>query len=271
MSFNIPLSLTCSSEGEISILQFIELYDADITKRIKSNLKQQKQAYEQVRQRVFEDLKQRFSCEQKYRTKLFWEATQQLVRKEVNMQNQVVFNNFNLTQEAFEQMLEALKLGDKTLFEQVFLTHFKACSRFLEDKFNASPADAYDATMEALIKFHKRLKAGKIRYGNLRYLFTQIAGQIYLKEKRLPQLQALPDDFDILDVPDETLPKETLALFARAWQELCQDCRGLLQSFYYDKITLVEIAQKTGKTDVALRKQKQRCLEKLRAAFNKIA
>ncbi len=271
MNLETSISAVPIGESEISILQFIELNKTEIISRSLPNQRTAQIVQVLVVKRVIERLKQQFSTEQKYRLKILWETTHQLVRKEVKMQNQIVFNNFNLSQEEFQQMLKALQNGDETLFEKVFLSHFKACSRFLEDRFSASPTDAYDASMEALLKFHQRLKAGKISYGNLRYLFTQMAGQIYLKSKRLPQPQTLPDNFDIIDEPTANFSKETLAIFAQAGQNLCGDCRGLLQAFYYEKTPLIEIARKVDKTDVALRKQKQRCLEKLRKVFQKLA
>lgn len=271
MNLETSISAVPIGESEISILQFIELNKAEIISHSLPNQKTPQMVQVRVVKRVIERLKQQFSAEQKYRLKTLWEATHQLVRKEVKMQNQIVFNNFDLSEEEFQQMLVALQKGDEKLFEKVFLSHFKACSRFLEDRFKATPTDAYDASMEALLKFHQRLKDGKISYGNLRYLFTQMAGQIYLKSKRLPQPQTLPDNFDIIDEPTENFSKETLAIFGQAWDKLCINCQGLLQAFYYQKTPLIEIARQTHKTDVALRKQKQRCLEKLRKAFQKLA
>ena len=271
MHHKLPTFAARTNEIEISILQFIYLHESKIIATIQKGLKHCKATSVDITAKIFDSLQQRFSEDQKYETKLLWEVTQQLVRKEIKMHNQLVFNNFNLSSEEFDQMLAALQNGDDSLFEQIFLSHFKACCRFLEDRFQASPTDAYDASMEALLKFHKRLKAGKIRYGNLRYLFTQMAGQIYLKWKRVPQPQAIPDNFDLIDEPGDRFDRETMINFGNAWQKLCQNCQGLLQAFYYEKTPLVEIAKKTGKTDVALRKQKQRCLQQLRKHFQQIA
>ncbi len=271
MHLNPETLVTGKNEVEISILRFIYVNKSKIIGIIQTGLQKGKCKAEGIAAEIFEVLQQRFSDDQMYLTKVLWEVTDQLVRKEIKMHNQLVFNNFNLSSEEFEQMLTALNNGDETLFEQVFLSHFEACCRFLQDRFNASPTDAYDASMEALLKFHKRLKAGKIRYGNLRYLFTQMAGQIYLKWKRGPQTQAIPDNFDIIDESSEIFNRETMVIFGKAWQKLCQECQGLLQAFYYAKTPLVDIAKKTGKTDVALRKQKQRCLQKLRKHFQQIA
>lgn len=271
MHLNLPTFAASKNEIEISILQFIYLNESQIIHTIQKGLKHCKVKAADITAKIIDSLRQRFSEDQKYETKLLWEVTQQLVRKEIKMHNQLVFNNFNLSSEEFDQMLSALQNGDESLFEQIFLSHFKACCRFLEDRFQASPTDAYDASMEALLKFHKRLKEGKIRYGNLRYLFTQMAGQIYMKWKRGPQSQAIPENFDLIDETSDRFNRETMVIFGKAWQKLCQECQGLLQAFYYEKTSLVDIAKKTGKTDVALRKQKQRCLQKLRKHFQQLA
>lgn len=179
---------------------------------------------------------------------------------------QSALKNFGLSKQAFEQMLEELQAGNRQLFETVFLAHFTDCRRFLEHRYQASPEDAYDASMEAMLLFCKRLKAGKISYGNLRFLFTQMAGQVYLKwvKKQLPQESI--DGMDIGIAP-EGIDQASIAILNNAWDKLCGDCQQLLKNFYYENTPLKNIALQKNKTAAAIRKQKQRCVEKLQALF----
>jgi len=70
-------------------------------------------------------------------------------------------------------MVEQLRAGDEGLYELIFLDHFHICLNLLKNKYQASHQDAYDATMNTMLIFCRRLKQGRIEYGNLRYLFNQ--------------------------------------------------------------------------------------------------
>ena len=120
--------------------------------------------------------------------------------------------------------------------------------------------------MHTLLEFHHRIRDGKIQYGNLRFLFTRMAGQYYFKWIKKENLTTELSDLDLADPPEDVDP-EMLAVLDKAWNLLCDKCRGLLKAFYYDKKTLAEIAEAQDKDPAAIRKQKQRCVEKLRDSF----
>lgn len=178
--------------------------------------------------------------------------------------------NFGLTESEFNQLLEALQAGDDRLFEQVFLAHFQDCMHYLMRTYKASHENAYDVTMDTLLVFRKRLQAGKVGYGNLRFLFTQMAGQHYRrwikKENLTEELVAI----EIAELPNFQFEPSDMQLFDRAWVQLGSSCKELLKRFYYDGVSLNEIAQQSAKNAAAIRKQKQRCVEKLRALFLKL-
>ncbi len=175
--------------------------------------------------------------------------------------------NFGLTEEEFDVLLRALQNGDQRLYEQTFLNHFQPCMQYLQRAYGASHSDAYDATMDTLLVFCKRLRAGKITYGNLRFLFTRIAGQVYFRSKKkqgpLLDTEELPEITEVID----TVDPDALNILNKAWQELCDGCRALLKAFYYENINLNEYASAQGRTHAAVRKQKQRCVKKLSLLF----
>lgn len=179
--------------------------------------------------------------------------------------------NFGLMPEDFDRLAAQLKAGDETLFQTIFLAHFEDCMKYLRNKFGMSQGKAYDMTMDALILFRRKLLEGKISYGNIRFLFTQMAGQLYLKDikKQTPQTE-ISEAANLIEEEHDELDEETLGILNQAWDKLCEDCRGLLKRFYYQKATLKEIAEDQQKTAAALRKQKQRCVEKLRKHFKQL-
>lgn len=177
--------------------------------------------------------------------------------------------NFGLNEADFEEMLQKMKNGDDTLFEKIFLAQFEETISYIMHRYNASRSMAYDATMDALLKFRKRLLEGKITYYNMRFLFTQMAGQFLTtalkKNNKSVEITANED----VDEAEEKIDDSILDYLDIAWKQLGDQCSHLLENYYYKKITLKELAKKLGKSDAALRKQKQRCLEILRTYFLK--
>ncbi len=178
--------------------------------------------------------------------------------------------NFGLSPEGFQQLLEELWSGQDELYQRVFLAHFEDCLTYLKKHYRASHQDAYDASMDTLLIFCDRLKRGRVQYGNLRFLFTQMAGQVYLKNNRQnSKYRSWPEELDLSTETTEDIPNDALKAFDQAWPQLGEPCRGLLKAFFYDKQKLKDIAQQQARSEVALRKQKQRCMGKLQAIFKR--
>ncbi|WP_430408899.1 RNA polymerase sigma factor [Kordia sp.] len=177
--------------------------------------------------------------------------------------------NFGLTEAQFDKMLQKMKNGDDDLFEKIFLAQFEETITYLMNRYNTDRSTAYDATMDALLKFRKRLLEGKITYYNMRFLFTQMASQFltdaFKKKAKLSEI----DDDDRVEDEFEKVDDAILDYLDAAWKLLGNQCSKLLENYYYKKIALKELADTLGKSDAALRKQKQRCLETLRSIFLK--
>ncbi|MCB0637600.1 MAG: sigma-70 family RNA polymerase sigma factor [Lewinella sp.] len=174
--------------------------------------------------------------------------------------------NFGLTEAEFLHLAEQLREGKHELYEQVFLVHFGSCMDYVKYRCKAPHAEAYDATMEAMLDLCRRIKAGKIGYGNLRYLFTRMACQHYAQANGRNDLFAELAGIDVIDERDE-VTEAALDTLDEAWETLGQPCQRLLRGFYFNRRSLKGIAEQSGRTEAALRKQKQRCLELLRGNF----
>lgn len=197
-----------------------------------------------------------------------WEAVKKTADLQLRKLKGLMDKNFGLSPIAFEQMVSRLREGDEQIFEKVFLQHFEACMNYLQKFCSASHTDAYDASMDALLEFCRRLQQGKIQYGNLRFLFTQMAKQIYFKRQKKNERLAPVDGLEEWEAPP-AVSTEELDVLDKAWAQLCQECQGLLRQFYHAGISLKEIAEESNKSAAAIRKQKQRCIEKLRTLFVK--
>lgn len=173
--------------------------------------------------------------------------------------------NFQLTAAEFEQLLLRLQQGDERLFESVFLAQFEPAINYLKKRFKADHEIAYDTVMSTMTNFFLRIKDGKVRYGNLRYLFIQMLVQEYYRRcKKVWRFE----EFDGIDLanPDND-QQELMALFDQAFAQLDPNCRALLYAYYYEDQSYSELAKKFGKTQVAIRKRKQRCQQRFKSIF----
>lgn len=163
------------------------------------------------------------------------------------------------------ELTNKLTLGDQSLFELIFLSHFKDCYNFLLQEDGASADLAYDATMEALYNFRCKVESGKIKYGNLRFLLTRMARQYYYKRLRKEHNDSIEEIRGLIEEEeDASFEEDTFVLLRTAWLSLGDECKKLLHAFYYQNSTLLAIASTTKQSYTVVRKRKQRCVEKLR-------
>ncbi|MEM1321682.1 MAG: sigma-70 family RNA polymerase sigma factor [Bacteroidota bacterium] len=208
------------------------------------------------------------SAEKGQEKQQLWRALPIIAPEEAPQLQALMDKNFGLSPADFEQLVERLNEGDDQLFEQIFLKHFDDAHRYIMRQYKANHEDAYDACMNTLLEFYKRLKAGKIKYGNLRFLFTRMAGQIYLKWIKKEQLLSPLLDIDLDEAPAQ-FEEAMFQALDKAWLEMGASCKTVLKDYYYEGVPLKEIAERIERSAVAVRKQKQRCIEKLRQLFAK--
>lgn len=172
--------------------------------------------------------------------------------------------NFGLTEDAFAELKEKLNEGDQSLFEHIFLVHFKDCMAYVMREDGATEDVAYDATMDAFLAFRDGVARGKISYGNLRFLLTRMARQHYYKKVRKEATGDMEELNDLPVQPDVVLHESLLDVLEKAWNFLGKECKQLLRAFYHHGKSFKEIAAASNRKEAALRKQKQRCVETLR-------
>ncbi|MEL7147618.1 MAG: sigma factor-like helix-turn-helix DNA-binding protein [Bacteroidota bacterium] len=184
------------------------------------------------------------------------------------MTTAVLKNNFGLREEEFLELKAQLVRGDETLFQKIFFTHFESCIAYLQQQYRIPREKAYDVSMDALLAFRRKLLENRISYGNLRFLFTQMASHIYLKEVgRAPSQAKKQEAQAILSELTYELDKEELSILNKAWSKLGERCKALLTAVYYQNRQLKDIAEEEQQSSSTVRKQKQRCVEKLRQFY----
>jgi RNA polymerase sigma factor (sigma-70 family) len=253
----------------VTIKQFERRFLPKLRQLLVEEYKFQNKEAHDVGKNVVHRLEAKFQGNNSQPVQVFQEALSIIVTRETNKYRRLMNKNFGLSEVAFNEMVAKMKNGDESIFEIIFLAHFDYCLNYIQGKYKASYTNAYDASMDALLAFCKGLKNGSITYGNLKFLFTQMAGQYYFKCIRKNKMQEPIEDYD---TPEDELTFEeaNLDVLDKSWEMLGDECKKLLENFYYNNSSLTEIAKKHDKSPTAMRKQKQRCIEKLRGYFKQM-
>lgn len=166
-------------------------------------------------------------------------------------------------------MVAALRRGDQTLFERVFLAHCKDCIAYLMREDKADRDQAYDATLDALIDFRFKLVDGKISYGNLRYLLTLMARQRYQRiAAQTASLVSFPPEYQFLQADEEVvIDARSKELLDAAWAMLPHEGQELLIATLVHGAKMTDIAKEMGVSAVVIRQRKRRYLLELRSIF----
>lgn len=207
--------------------------------------------------------------------------------------------NFGLTEDEFNRMLKALKQGDDSLFEHIYLFHYENCVKYLV-KFRGATRDlAYRATMKALLETRKELIQDKLVYNNLNFLFTNKAGKKLGKIRSLKKERMTMSSIEGMDFKDsssfleELQTKEINECVSKALQELEQKeiakaeklrkagkksplekCSELLKLHFYENLSYPKIvriyhsdatdAEVITKADTLSKKVNRTCLKHLK-------
>lgn len=178
-----------------------------------------------------------------------------------NEENGISSKNFDLTENQFNILVNDLSNGSEQLFEKAFLNHFERSMNYLINKNGANREVAYDITMNTLIEFRKRIMMGKVKYGNLNFLFTQMCSQRFKKEvKRKVDY----DKYSIINSDNPAFDEETYTILEETIEKLGENCQDLIQDVYYQKRSYKDLEDKYQKAVATLRKQKERCITKLK-------
>jgi RNA polymerase sigma factor (sigma-70 family) len=179
--------------------------------------------------------------------------------------------NFGLKKADFDQLVSNLQGGNEKLFETIFVQHFESCRSYLMRECSAQSDDAYDITVETIIRFRQMLVESKIQYGNLRFYFTKMAKDAYLKiiakNKKMPVGELVENEADRADEATESFDEEQVFALDKSWKLLGEDCRNLLRQHIQEGIQLKEIAQTIKQSEANMRKRKERCMAKLKSIF----
>lgn len=177
-------------------------------------------------------------------------------------------DNFGLTKSEFEVYIVKLSQGDESLFTKVFKAHFHESVAYLKLRFRIEKEVAYDTCMNTLLEFRKKLLEGKIKYGNLRYLFTKMAINNHINDLRRNQktktaIDVFMDGNDLGSVDKQYF----FNALDKALEGQDADTIKIIDELFYVGKHVNKLAEESGVSNATMRKRKQRIIDKLKLTF----
>ena len=174
-----------------------------------------------------------------------------------------------------QQLLQGLAQDDRKAIEAIYRSNYNMVQSLILSN-NGTPDDARDIFQEAMIVLYEKVKSGSFELNCLikTYLYS-VSRRLWLK--RLSQLQRISPEVEKLE---ETVPVEEdldqheqrnidFVLMERSMKNLGEPCKSLLEAYYHQKKSMMEIAASFGYTNADNAKnQKYKCLMRLKKLFS---
>jgi RNA polymerase sigma factor (sigma-70 family) len=173
-----------------------------------------------------------------------------------------------------QALLQGLQQNDRPAIETIYKQNYSMVQTLILNN-NGSPEDAKDIFQEALIVLYEKVKSGSFELNcQIKTYLYSVCRRLWLK--RLNQLQRFSPEVEsieeIVAVEEEMEVHEQrnadFLLMEKAMQGLGEPCKSLLESYYLQKKSMLEIAGNFGYTNADNAKnQKYKCLMRLKKLF----
>ena len=173
-----------------------------------------------------------------------------------------------------QKLLEGLAHNDRKAIEAIYKQHFNMVQSLILNN-NGFPDDARDIFQEAMIVRYEKARSGSFELNSqLKTYLYSVCRRLWLK--RLNQQQRFSPEVDNLE---ETVPVEEdverheqrnkdFLVMEKSLKNLGEPCKSLLEAYYLEKKSMVEIAGDFGYTNADNAKnQKYKCLMRLKKIF----
>jgi RNA polymerase sigma factor (sigma-70 family) len=174
-----------------------------------------------------------------------------------------------------QKLLEGLAINDRTAVETIYRQHYTMVQSLITAN-NGLADDARDIFQEAMIVLYEKVKTGTFELNcQIKTYLYSVCRRLWLK--RLTQLQRMAPETTNLE---ETIPiEEDLEIheqrnldfltMERCLLNLGEPCKSLLEAYYLQKKSMMEIAGSFGYTNADNAKnQKYKCLMRLKKLFH---
>jgi DNA-directed RNA polymerase specialized sigma24 family protein len=168
-----------------------------------------------------------------------------------------------------KSLKQAFRKDREAIFKQLYLTAFPKVARMVKTK-GGNLSDAQDIFQDALVIFHEKTMQDKldIKVSAEAYLLG-ISKHLWNRQfsRQLPQVSLSSIDQQIQIPADYFQPQLKRFRLWRFIEKAGEKCLKLLRAFYYQNLTMQEIADEFSYSSVrSATVQKYKCMEKVRTA-----
>ena len=166
--------------------------------------------------------------------------------------------------------IELIKQNDEKTIRALYNDNKNGFLLFA-NRYNLNHHDVLDVYQDAIVAFIENAKKGKIddlKSSLSTYIFS-IGKFMIFKILKKQNKHYLTDDFADLEYKEEDYSEDELdlqvVLLQKSFNKLGDQCKKVLQLFYYEEKKLDEIQQQLGYSSKdVLKSQKSRCLKQLK-------
>ena len=173
-----------------------------------------------------------------------------------------------------QELLHGLALNNRQAIETIYKDNYNMVQTFILNN-SGSSDDAKDIFQETMIVLYEKVRSGSFELNcQIKTYVYSVCRRLWLK--RLHQLQKITPETQNLEemvaVEEELGLHEQrnndFVLMEKAMQDLGEPCKSLLEAYYLQKKSMVEIAGNFGYTNADNAKnQKYKCLMRLKKMF----
>lgn len=173
------------------------------------------------------------------------------------------------------ELIQKIKIGDKSELVTVYKRYRTEFLNWAVNKYGCSLDEAKDVYQHSILIFYEKITQDKLTFltSTIKtYLFAIGKNQVLEKIKRNNRFSSsiqFEASGNIFQTDELNLENETrLNLVEKCLEELGDPCRALLISYYYEKKSMIEIAELLGyKNTDTTKNQKYKCLKRLKKLF----
>ena len=175
-----------------------------------------------------------------------------------------------------ESIINGIRESDDKALEYLYKEHYYMIRQLVVMNSGSQP-DAEDILQDGIIVLYEKIKEGdfKLTCSIKTYLYA-VCKNLWLKclEKKknfIPFKDYHNETISIEeDLFEEEIQTDNQNILAELLNKISEACKEIIVSFYYEKLSMSDIARKLGFANADYAKtQKYRCLQKLKEMINK--
>ena len=169
-----------------------------------------------------------------------------------------------------EEKVEKIIAGDNDVLANIYTENYGRINQLIK-RYNGSDQDSEDIFQDAMIDMIRNFRNEQFKHQSSigTYLYN-ICKYKMMNSQRNQKIKLVEiKDYDRVDVPEEK-DEEALSFIQQAIEKLSAECSKLLRGFYFDNLSLKELAIQLDYTESFIRVKNNRCKNSLRKTLSTI-